>query len=337
MVARKQALNWNRETTSPEGVRDLPLRSRVYRILEPSSDGDVLSRIVDIALISLIIANVLAVVVGSMERVSSTYGDWLWGFEVFSVIVFTLEYLARLWTCSEHDRGNPHPSRYPRLRFIASPMALVDLAAVLPFYLSSAGLLAGVDMRILRALRLIRVFKLTRYSRSATLLLTVLKENARNFGVVFALLVVIMLIAASGMHLFEREVQPEAFGSIPASMWWAFATLTTVGYGDVTPVTVGGKVFGAMITVVSVGIVALPAGLLASSFSERLHLRSFNYRKRADQAWEDGVLSVAERQQLEEDRIALGLGEDLAETIIMSEARTRGGATARCPHCGGPL
>ena len=338
MVVRKQSLNWNEGLTGRHqpGER-LSIRARVYEILEPSSRHDLTGRLVDTALIVLIVLNVLAVVFESVDSVWSAYGSWLLGFELFSVVVFSFEYLARLWAAPERAHRTEAGHRWPRLKFMTSPMALVDLAAVLPFYLTAAGLFAGVDMRILRALRLIRVFKLTRYSRAANLLVTVLKENAGNFGVVFALLVVVMLIAASGIHVFERQVQPQAFGNIPASMWWAFATLTTVGYGDVTPITVGGKVFGALITVVSVGIVALPAGLLASSFSERLRLKSSSYRARADEAWEDGILSEQERQQLEAERKVLGLGEDLAQTIIMSEGRARQALKERCPHCGDRL
>lgn len=220
-----------------------------------------------------------------------------------------------------------------RLRYMVTPMALVDLIAVLPFYLAAFGLLGGADMRFLRSLRLVRLFKLSRYSQAMTLLLQVLNENARNFTAGLGVLLIVMIIAASGIHLFERTAQPEAFGSIPAAMWWAFATLTTVGYGDVTPVTVGGKVFGAAITVVSVGIVALPAGILASSFSERLRLKSSSYRDKADRAYADGVLTPEEFHELEAERRELGLGEDLAAAIL-DEEQSRHAKQTRCPTCG---
>ena len=147
------------------------------------------------------------------------------------------------------------------------------------------------------------------------------------------ILVIVMVIAASGIHLFERGAQPDAFGSIPAAMWWAFATLTTVGYGDVTPITVGGKVFGALITVVSVGIVALPAGILASSFSERLRLRSSSYRGMADRAYADGILTDEEIAELETERRELGLGGDLAAAIL-DEEQLRHSTEGRCRTCG---
>ena len=148
---------------------------------------------------------------------------------------------------------------------------------------------------------------------------------------------VVMLLAATGMYYFEQTAQPEAFSSIPASMWWAFATLTTVGYGDVTPITVGGKVFGAMITVIGVGMVALPAGILASAFTEQLRVRSTTYHRKVDEAYLDGELSEAEAEELEQLREDLGLDPAIAERILSAEETFIGefhSAGRRCPHCG---
>jgi voltage-gated potassium channel len=142
------------------------------------------------------------------------------------------------------------------------------------------------------------------------------------------------------MYYFERDAQPEAFGSIPAAMWWAFATLTTVGYGDVTPITNGGKVFGAMITVVGIGMVALPTSILASGYGHQLKLNAERYRDQADKALDDGVLSDEEKADLEALRMNLGLGKHTASQILDSEvveaALKSGAALSRCPHCGAP-
>ena len=186
-----------------------------------------------------------------------------------------------------------------------------------------------------------RLFKLTRYSEAITSLLQVLRDNVRSFAAALMILMIVMLLAASGIYLFEREAQPVAFGSIPAAMWWAFATLTTVGYGDVTPVTVGGKVFGAVITVVGVGMVALPAGILASAFSQHLRIKEEDYRDMADQAYEDGVLSEEELSSLERNRMELGLSEEMASRILAEEEFRLGhhhdALAPRCPHYGGDL
>ena len=310
------------------------VRQRLYRVFEMRVPGDHLSRLIDGALISLIVLNVAAVLMESVEPLRLRYGAEFLTFELVSVLVFSLEYVARVWASSEQPcfRAIRAPM-LRRLRYMVTPMALVDLLAVLPFYLAAFGLLGGADMRFLRSLRLVRIFKLSRYSQAMTLLLQVLNENARNFAAGLGVLMIVMIIAASGIHLFERSAQPDAFGSIPAAMWWAFATLTTVGYGDVTPVTEGGKMFGAAITVVSVGIVALPAGILASSFSERLRLKSSSYRDMADRAYADGVLTAKEYDELEAERRELGLGEDLAAAIL-DEEQTRHSSHTQCPTCG---
>jgi voltage-gated potassium channel len=183
--------------------------------------------------------------------------------------------------------------------------------------------------------------KLTRYSTAFNTLLTTVAENGRSLAASFFILLVVMLLASSGMYYFERHAQPVDFGSIPAAMWWAFATLTTVGYGDVIPITVGGRIFGALITVVGLGMVALPTGILASGFAQQLRMRSERYQAGADQALEDGVLTADEVSNLEALRVDLGLGKNTASQILDSErvrqALAAEVATAeRCPHCGAP-
>lgn len=203
-------------------------------------------------------------------------------------------------------------------------MALVDLCAILPFYL---GMLFTLDLRFLRALRLLRIFKLTRYSTALSTLLKVLRDEAQSFGAAFLILFVIMIIASSGVYLFEHKAQPEAFSSIPEAAWWSVATLTTVGYGDVTPVTVGGKIFGIVIMIIGIGMVALPAGILASAFSEELRQRRIEYQDLAATVLEDGQITPQERQVMEATRIRLGL------TTPNRFSRTSPGRKSTDPAC----
>ncbi|MBT8100717.1 MAG: ion transporter, partial [Gammaproteobacteria bacterium] len=228
-----------------------------------------------------------------------------------------------------------------RIRFIFSFHALIDLLAILPFYLLAFGIFGNVDMRFLRAVRLMRVLKLTRYFAALNMLIIAVKENGRALAASSMILVTIMLLAASGMYYFERQTQPVDFGSIPAAMWWAFATLTTVGYGDVTPITVGGKVFGALITVVGIGMVALPTSILASGYSQQLKLSATAYRNQADAAYDDGILTDEEIRDLEELRINLGLGKHTASQILDEEAVRAalelGNRPKSCPHCQRPM
>ena len=317
------------------------LRRTVFRVLETAEADDKLSHFVDICLIVLIGASVLAVVLESIPAFEMAYGPQLYWFEVITIAVFSVEYVLRVWSCVEAQvTASDRPIGY-RVRFIFTFHAIIDILAILPFYMLTFGMLGTFDMRFLRAVRLIRVLKLTRYFAALNMLIVAVKENSRALSASFVILLTIMLLAASGMYYFERQSQPVDFGSIPAAMWWAFATLTTVGYGDVTPITVGGKIFGALIAVVGIGMVALPTSILASGYSQQLKLNTERYRDEADTALDDGVLSDAELQDLETLRVDLGLGKHTASQIMDKEivraALQTGQKMPSCPHCNQPL
>ncbi len=319
------------------------LRRRAFEILEVGRPNDPASRVADIALISLISLNILAVILESLPSMADDWKPFFGPFETFSVIVFTVEYLLRFWsTVEERQKEFRHPIK-GRIRFMLTPMAIIDLMAILPFYLV---FFVDFDLRFLRVLRLLRVFKLTRYSSSMTMLLQVLKEEARSIGAAFFVLMLLVVMSASLLYLAEQEAQPEAFGSIPAAMWWAIITMTTVGYGDVTPITGMGKTLGAVISIISVGMVALPAGLLASGFTEAIRRRRDEYEKLVDRALEDGMLETHEIEQLETSRESLGLSQEDAVNIMgkgMGKSRDKRMAAVKargaeaCPHCGKPL
>lgn len=310
------------------------LRQCVFQALEIAGDDSGISRAVDYFLIALIAGSVIAVVLESIPGIEAKYGQALYLFEVITVSVFSVEYLLRVWSSVEAESAASPPLR-ARLRYMVSFHAIIDIIAILPFYLLVFGLFGSVDMRFLRAIRLLRVLKLTRYSAAMNMVFITFRENGRALAAAFLILLTVMLLAASGMYYFERESQPEDFGSIPAAMWWAFATLTTVGYGDVTPVTVGGKIFGAMITVVGIGMVALPTSILASGYTQQLSISTARYQDKADEAFDDGVLSDDEIEDLESLRIDLGLGKHTASQIL-DEGRVRRALQRRhgvCPHC----
>lgn len=312
-------------------------RQAVYEALEIAQEKNWVSRGVDIFLITLISASVIAVILESMPGIEAKYGHGLRVFEVITISVFTIEYLLRLWCSVESESAAGKTALGARLQYVTSFHAVIDLLAILPFYLILFGAF-GVDMRFLRAVRLLRVLKLTRYSAAMNMVFITFRENGRALAAAFLILVTVMLLAASGMYYFERQSQPEAFGSIPAAMWWAFATLTTVGYGDVTPITVGGKIFGALITVVGIGMVALPTSILATGYSQQLKISTATYKDRAAEALDDGILSDDEIRDLESLRVDLGLGKHTASQILdagrvqraLSEQHT-------CPHCRQPM
>lgn len=317
------------------------LRHAVFRALAAAQDNDRVSRIVDICLIALIFLSVVAVILESVPSIETRYGDALSLFESVTIAVFSVEYLLRVWSAIE---VSPAALRQPiraRLRYAVSFHAVIDLLAILPFYLLLLGTFGTADMRFLRVVRLLRILKLTRYSAALNMLFATFRENGRALTAAFVILVTVMLLAASGMYYFERESQPTDFGSIPAAMWWAFATLTTVGYGDVTPITVGGKIFGALITVVGVGMVALPTSILASGYSRQLKQSAFDFQTKADTAFSDGEFSKTEERDLESLRIDLGLSKHTASQILDAErvrhALNQSVGSGICPHCKQPL
>jgi voltage-gated potassium channel len=246
----------------------MKLRSRLFEILETAKPGDRLSKTFDISIIILIVLNIIAVVVGTIENIALTYSPVLVWFEVFSIVIFSIEYLLRLWVCTKSKKF-----RKPiigRISFILTPLAIIDLVVILPFYLPMFITLDLRFLRIMRMIRLFRLFKLGRYSTASRLLIAVVNEKKEELLIAVFTVLLLVLGASSLMYVVEHEAQPEAFSSIPAAMWWGIITLTTVGYGDMYPVTILGKLLGAVIALLGVGLVALPAGILASGFESIL-------------------------------------------------------------------
>jgi len=252
------------------------LREKVYRLLNPTGRIDAVERLGDLAIGSLILANVVAVVLESMSSVERSAA--FIHFETFSVMVFTLEYVLRVWSIVE-SRRFAAPLR-GRVRFVLTPMALLDLLVILPWYLPTV----TVDLRFVRVIRLIRmlrVLKFARYSHSLRTFASVFQEKRTDLTVVLVFLGVLVVLASSLMYMVENPAQPDLFSSIPAAMWWSVATLTTVGYGDIYPITPLGKFIGAFIALIGIGFFALPAGLLASAFADSVAKRRAARRPRA--------------------------------------------------------
>lgn len=294
------------------------LRGQVYRILRPyiqESQGEWPSRLFDYFLIVLIFSNACAMMLDTVPEFTAVWGHQLHLFNLFSVAIFSVEYAARIWTCVElHDEQHQdEPYWKRRLRYLFTPMAMVDLLAILPFYLS---MFISMDLRVLRLLRLTRLIKLGRYSRSVQLLWQVLRNEGKTLAAALSVMLIVMTFAATGIYHIERDAQPDVFGTIPSSLWWALVTLTTVGYGDVVPITVGGKIFGGFITLMGVALYAVPAGILSSSFTAQLQLRRERFRDVVNNAMEDGHLSMTEMQHIDKIRDILNLDAEEAELII---------------------
>lgn len=308
-------------------------RGRVYRALEVGIAGRGAARWIHASIIVLIVANVVAVIMESNRALAVEWGPWFRGFEVFSVCVFTVEYVLRNWAIVESDHYGPMGPIRGRVRFALSPMSLVDLLAILPFYLS---VLIPVDLRFVRVLRLLRLLKLAHYFSGLNVFLRVLRVQLPALAAAFLVMIVMVLFAAILMFMLENESQPDRFQNIGDAIWWSVVTLTTVGYGDSVPVTAAGKVLGVVIMLLGVGTVALPAALLAARFSDEIQRRRDELADQIADFMGDGWMTTVEREEV--DRLGRELGlSDAAIQRMVERNRRRGPEAETCPHCGRDL
>ena len=315
------------------------LRKRTAQLLEAHHHAGGWGRAIDIFLVVLILINVVVIILETVPSLDALYRREFMVFELVSVIIFSIEYLLRLWSCVEESPKMPGGEKTTRLAWFLSPLGLIDLIAILPFYIllfTPGGDVSLLMLRVFRGLRLLRVFKLTRYSPAIDVLFAVVKKEARGLAVTTFILASILIMASWGIYALERTMQPDIFGSVPAAMWWAVVTLTTVGYGDVVPVTGGGKLFAGLISFIGIGMMALPAGILASGFSSEVHRRMQTYSRAAELVFTDGTLSEQDEQELEALREHLGLSRDQATNANL-DARRQKLKSGQCPHCGGEL
>jgi voltage-gated potassium channel len=243
------------------------MNQRIYAVLSESKRPGDISWYFDLFIISLILLNVLAILLESVEGLHVRYSKVFNYFEISSVVVFTIEYILRVWTANLDPRFKS--TFFGNVRFALTPMAIIDLLAFLPFYLT----FTTVDMRFIRALRIFRIFrlfKITRYIIALSLMNRVFRQKREELIISLIFTLFLLLMASNMMYYVENEAQPRIFSSIPETMWWGIATLTTVGYGDIYPVTPLGQFLGGVIAIIGIGLFALPTGILASGFSEEL-------------------------------------------------------------------
>jgi len=245
-------------------------RARLYDILETPAGGRP-GRSIDAFLVALIVSNVVLVTLHTVHALAMRYGSYFHLFELFSVIVFSVEYILRVWICTQNPSYR-HPV-FGRIKYVFSPFAIIDLIAIAPFYLPMLIPIDLLFMRILRLFRLLRLLKLGRYSESIRMMGGLLKSRKEEIAVSLTMSVTLLLIASALMYFIENAAQPEAFSSIPAAMWWGAMTMTTVGYGDVYPVTPAGKVLAGVIALLGISLFILPASIIAATYAAEIQRR----------------------------------------------------------------
>ena len=243
------------------------MRRRIFEIIERAQEGDIPSAVFDVSIIILILLNIAAVTAASFNSFADAHAVMLHRFEVFSIAIFTVEYLLRVLTA---DYKYPN-SKIPQVVYVFSAGAIIDLAAILPFYLP---FVTGIDLRFLRVLRLLRmfrIFKLGRYSESMAIIGRVLKKEKEKLLTTIILTVIMIFVASTIMYYVENPAQPDVFTNIIETTWWSIATFTTIWYGDVCPITIAGKICGGLISLLGIMLIALPSGIICSGFMDELN------------------------------------------------------------------
>lgn len=238
------------------------IKNWIYRIIGRAGEGDKQSKAFDIFIITLVTLNVIAIILDSFQDLSLRYSLAFRIFEIFSVSIFTVEYILRLWVCNV---GKKYKGFFKgRIKYMFTPLALVDLMAILPFYIP---MIIPIDLRFLKVLKLIRIFRLLKFGRyfeTFHMLGRVIRKKKVELLITIFVVILLIIVSSGLIYELECEVQPESFSNIPRAMWWAVVTLTTVGNGDVYPITTLGKVLSAVVSFFGIALFAIPAGIISS-------------------------------------------------------------------------
>ncbi|MBE1299899.1 MAG: ion transporter [Alteromonadaceae bacterium] len=305
------------------------MKCKVFELLESGFEGSIYNKLLSGFIVTLIITNVIAVIAESYAPLGQRYHLEFRIFNLISVTIFTLEYLARIWVCTEAPDAEDSKPLKVRIRYIFSSVALIDLMAIAPFYLS---FIFAIDLRYLRMLRMLRLLKLTHYFKGLRLFINVLKQELPTIGAAIFIMIVLITLSGGIMYSIEHTAQPEVFDSIPSAIWWSVVTMTTVGYGDVTPITFLSKFIAVFIMLLGVGVVALPAAMLAAKFGEELISRKKHLEVEVAHALQDGIVTTSERAALDKLAEELNISQENLEKLLNSRALTNY-SPITCPHC----
>jgi len=292
----------------------LKIQKRTSQLLSKGNVADKPSQYVDMILFILIVLNIAAVCLESVRHIGNEYKVAFNAFEFFSVVIFSIEYVLRIWSApARNDLGNS-TNIIKRMKYIFSFTGLIDFLAIIPSILPY--FFGGLDLRWLRVLRLLRLLKISNYSSALEDFFSAIKADWRSFSAALYLMVIALFLSSALMYIAEHDSQPEKFSSIPETMWWGLITLTTVGYGDVSPVTPLGKIIGAFTAIMGVCTVALLTGIVASAFANQRAQKAAILEAEISQALSDGVISDDEAQKIEKLRKELNLSPEHSKSLV---------------------
>jgi voltage-gated potassium channel len=291
-------------------MRVQDIRWRTMQILDEGEADDKPSLWCDRLITLVILLSVTAIILESVDSIGSVYGAQFAMFETFSVAFFTVECLLRLWSsASRHS----HSDWKGRKDYIFSFHGLVDIISILPFYLQA--IFPGADLRILRLLRLTRLLKLSHYSTAIEDLASAIYAERRSFGAVVYLLAIAIVASSTLMYYAEAAVQPEKLASIPHAIYWSVITLTTVGYGDISPITPVGKAIAIVTAFLGIATLAIFSGIVATSFANQLAKKKVLYEQQLRDALSDGFVEEREKQLLSKLQSEFGLSDEMVAEI----------------------
>jgi voltage-gated potassium channel len=299
------------------------LRHRLYLILELKSHQDQkIAWLFSWLLTLMVLSNVTAVILESVPAIDMQHRQAFAWFDLVSVVFFSVEYALRIWTAAERPLPAKHAAHRKRLRYMLSFHGLIDLLAILPFFLQS--MLPGLDLRFLRVVRVMRILKLSHYSTALEDLLASVYAERDAFISALYLLALSILVTSCLMHYAEHALQPDKFGTIPDAMWWSIITITTVGYGDATPISAWGKWIGSITALSGVFTVALLTGIVASAFATRVRAQEIEFITEVEEVLKDSHVSAKEQRTIEHLRQAFGITEEHAQAIVRQIIEERG-------------
>ena len=296
------------------------IKKRTSELLSKGNITDKPSQYVDMALFILILLNVIAVCLESVQNIGNKYEKSFYYFEMFSVFIFGIEYLLRVWSAPAREDLGENSSFIKRLKYIFSFTGLVDFIAIIPSIITIFG---GLDLRWLRVLRLLRLLKISNYTSAIEDFFSAIMADWRSFTAALYLVLVALFLSSALMYIAENESQPDKFSSMPETMWWSLITLTTVGYGDVSPITPFGKIIGAFTAIMGVCTVALLTGIVASAFANQRAQKTAILEAEINQALSDGVISDVEAKKIEKLRKELNLSPEHSRSLmkVLSEKK----------------
>jgi voltage-gated potassium channel len=299
-------------------------RRRLSQLFDDDASPSPVTRLFNLLLALLIIFNVTAVILETVETIRARYELFFLAAEHIATAIFMVEYLLRLWTAVDLQDGRFVHPLWGRLRYMRGFFPVIDLVSILPAVL---GVLGAGDLRVLRLLRLLRMLKLTRHSQVFGLLWSVFREESRSIGALIFILCLTLTISGALAYMIESDEQPAVFNSIPASMWWAIETLTTVGYGYMVPATAAGKLLGGLVSIVGIGTLALFSGVITVGFLDQLKHRREHHAVTAETL----TVEHSVRETTSADLLDRRRGR-VSSSGILAEAT--GSSRDVCPHCG---